>query len=171
MRISACIVSNNHQAYLANCLKSLLKIAHEIILVDIGSDDLTLSVAKAYGAKTHSLPRTTTLSQARNYGMSQASHEWIMMVNCNEVVVESALAYLPSLITSPKVEGYEVQIHSYSQTGVQSNLKEVRLFRNLPFFRYAPTSPPQLIDYCTKLPPTENICPSQIELVASNTTC
>ena len=42
IKISVCLITKNEEKYIEGCLKSLLPVADEIIILDTGSTDRTL---------------------------------------------------------------------------------------------------------------------------------
>lgn len=52
-QVSLCMIVKNEEEYLPKCLKSIKDIVDEIIVVDTGSTDKTVEIAKSYGAKIY----------------------------------------------------------------------------------------------------------------------
>lgn len=52
--VSLCMIVKNEEKYLAKCLDSVKELVDEMIIVDTGSIDATLDIAKEYGAKIFS---------------------------------------------------------------------------------------------------------------------
>ncbi len=76
MKISACIIAKNEEDNLPRLLKSLKGKFDEIILVDTGSTDRTVEIAKEYGCRVY-YRKWNGFSDARNYASSKASGDWI----------------------------------------------------------------------------------------------
>ncbi len=75
--ISVVIPALNEEKYIRNCLDSFRKqsfIDFEILVIDGGSKDNTISIAKKYGAKVFSLSGSN-ICQARQRGLKEASGE------------------------------------------------------------------------------------------------
>lgn len=88
--IAAVVLTHNEESDLAKCLKSLSWVT-EIFVIDSGSTDKTLQVAKKAGAKVVSHP-FENFSAQRNFALTQvSSYNWVLMVDADEVV-ESELA-------------------------------------------------------------------------------
>lgn len=85
IKLSAVIITYNEEEHIEKCLKSLLDIADEIVVVDSYSDDAT--VEKANRLATRVLQREFDFYGAqKNYAISQAKHEWILLLDADERV-------------------------------------------------------------------------------------
>jgi len=82
-KISACIISYNEEKKIEDCLKSLLPVVDEIIVVDSLSTDNTTNIAKNYTDKVFSQEFLGHIEQ-KNLAISKASHQWIISLDCDE---------------------------------------------------------------------------------------
>jgi len=82
-KISACIISFNEEKKIEDCLKSLVDIADEIIVVDSNSSDSTVEIAKKYTDKVITQDFLGYIEQ-KNFAIQQASHDWILSLDCDE---------------------------------------------------------------------------------------
>ncbi len=82
-KISACIISFNEEKKIEDCLKSLVDIADEIIVVDSNSSDSTVEIAKRYTDKVITQDFLGYIEQ-KNFAIQQASHDWILSLDCDE---------------------------------------------------------------------------------------
>ena len=92
-KISVCINSLNSEKTIENTLKSLSK-AYEIILCDMHSEDNTVNIAEQYGAKVVYHERAKYAEIARNFCISHATGDWILVVDTDEVVPEALWNFL-----------------------------------------------------------------------------
>ena len=84
--VSVCIIVKNEEQHLAKCLMSVKPIVDEMIVVDTGSTDQTKTIATALGAKVYDYSWKNDFSEARNYSLSKASGDWILVLDADEVV-------------------------------------------------------------------------------------
>lgn len=93
MKISATVIAKNEEARISDCLNSLKAVADEIILVDSGSKDNTIAIAKSLGAKVihHEFEGHV---QQKNYAMEQAQYEWILSLDADEMLSAEAITAL-----------------------------------------------------------------------------
>ena len=86
-KISACIISFNEERKIEDCLKSLVDVADEIIIVDSLSTDKTLQIAKKYTDKIFHQKFLGHIEQ-KNFAVKKASHDWILSLDCDERLSE-----------------------------------------------------------------------------------
>lgn len=86
MKISVCIITKNEAHYLKECLENLSKYPFEIVVVDTGSADESVEVAKRYTDKVFDYIWQGDFSAARNYSVSCATNDMIMIVDTDEFV-------------------------------------------------------------------------------------
>jgi len=82
-KISACIISFNEEQNIEDCLKSLERVADEIILVDSLSTDRTVEIASRYTDKIYDQKFLGHIEQ-KNLAVSKAQHDWILSLDCDE---------------------------------------------------------------------------------------
>lgn len=84
--ISLCMIVRNEEAVLGRCLDSAREIADEIIIVDTGSTDNTISIAKKFTDRVYSFEWTDDFSAARNFSYSKATKEYIMWLDADDII-------------------------------------------------------------------------------------
>jgi len=82
-RLSICVITLNEAHDLPRLLKSVEGIADEIVVVDSGSTDATLEIARSAGARV--LARAwTNYAEQKNFAAAQASADWILLLDADE---------------------------------------------------------------------------------------
>lgn len=84
-RISAIIHTLNEEENIANAIDSILPWTDECIVVDMHSDDQTVEIARAMGAKVFQVDRCGLVEPARMFAEAQATGEWIFILDADEV--------------------------------------------------------------------------------------
>jgi glycosyltransferase involved in cell wall biosynthesis len=84
--LSLCMIVKNEEQHLARCLLSAKPAVDEMIIVDTGSTDRTKDIARVYGAKVFDFPWANDFSVARNRSLSEASGDWILVLDADEVI-------------------------------------------------------------------------------------
>ena len=103
-KISVVINTLNADRLLEKCLESV-KDADEIIICDMHSEDKTIEIAENFGCKIVYHERTGIVEPARNWAMEQASGDWILVLDADELVTPELWAYLKEYAQNPK-DGY-----------------------------------------------------------------
>ena len=103
--VSLCMIVKNEEKQLARCLRSVKPIVDEIIIVDTGSTDRTKDIGVAFGARVVDFPWVDDFSKARNFSLSKASCDWILVMDADEVLsvldYESFRSLIDSAQTGP----------------------------------------------------------------------
>lgn len=90
--LSIGMIVKNEEKHLDKCLKALKplmeQVKSELIIVDTGSTDTTVEIAKRYTDKLYTFEWTGDFSEARNYGLEKAKGLWFMFVDADEYLDE-----------------------------------------------------------------------------------
>ncbi len=82
--ISVCMIAKNEEKYIDRCLQLLSPYNFEIIVVDTGSTDHTVEIARRYTSKVFHFDWINDFSAARNFSISKATNDWILVIDCDE---------------------------------------------------------------------------------------
>lgn len=83
-QLSTIILSKNEEKMIKDCLESV-EWTDEIILIDSGSTDKTVEIAKKYGARIISVPpKKLEFAKWRNEGLKAAKSKWVLYVDADE---------------------------------------------------------------------------------------
>ncbi len=96
--ISLCIITKNEEKNLERCLSCIKDYPFEIIIADTGSTDGTVDVAKKYTDKIYHFDWINDFAAARNFSISKASNDWILVLDADEFVYELNLEEIYRLI-------------------------------------------------------------------------
>lgn len=88
--ISICIIAKNEEQYISECLRRLTAYDWEIVVVDTGSTDRTVEIAREYTPNVFHFDWINDFSAARNYCISKASNDYILVVDCDEYLEADA---------------------------------------------------------------------------------
>jgi glycosyltransferase involved in cell wall biosynthesis len=130
VRISACLITRDEAGFLADCLRSLHAAADEIVVVDTGSRDGTVQVARAFGCIVLQLPWEDDFAAARNVGID-ADERLIGGEQLRALVAEADVETGGFLI-----EREDVVRHPGTGRTERYPIGMVRLFRRHPRIRY-----------------------------------
>ena len=135
MALSACLLTRDDEATLAEAILSVAKIADQVVVLDTGSTDRTLAVASESGAEVHTIAWDDDFAAGRNSAIALARGDWILWLNPDEAWVEPDRAALDSLIGQPGAFGYMVRTRAIGQGGgdeIPGESWDLRLFRKMP---------------------------------------
>ena len=90
--LSLCMIVKNEEANLGRCLESVKGVADEIIIVDTGSTDRTVEIARQHGAKIVSHQWDDDFAVARNVSLRAATSDWILVLDADEALDEEDAA-------------------------------------------------------------------------------
>lgn len=148
--VSACLIVKNSEKYLADCLKNLFSLADEIILLDTGSNDKTIDLAVNISRKYHyqslKIYRDhwqNDFSKARNKCIEQATQEWILYLDADEIISDGTQKNLHSFLEKNNFSGDTVLcfrlLNPHPETGEISSYFRYSMFRrNRGIFFYGP---------------------------------
>ncbi|MBQ4558556.1 MAG: glycosyltransferase family 2 protein [Clostridia bacterium] len=95
--ISLCMIVKNEEKVLERVLKNAKIYADEIIIVDTGSTDNTIEIAKKYTDKVYDFEWCDDFAAARNYSFSLAKSDYIMWLDADDIVPEDTALYISNL--------------------------------------------------------------------------
>ncbi|WP_019500681.1 tetratricopeptide repeat protein [Pseudanabaena sp. PCC 6802] len=96
--VSLCAIVKNESHRIADCLDSVRGFVDEAIVVDTGSTDDTVMIAKQRGARVFQFDWCDDFATARNYSLQQASGDWILVLDADEKLEPSAKIKLKQLV-------------------------------------------------------------------------
>lgn len=97
MTLSLCMIVKNEEDVLGRCLNSCATLFDEIIIVDTGSTDNTINIAKKYTNKVYNFEWVDDFAKARNYSFSKNTCDYIMWLDADDVIPEPELEKLKLL--------------------------------------------------------------------------
>jgi tetratricopeptide (TPR) repeat protein len=130
-QLSLCMIVKNEANHLARCLKSAKPWVKEMVVVDTGSTDTTISIAKELGAKVHHFSWSNNFAAARNYSLSLATGEWILVLDADEEFLVTANTWEP-LSLSSEILACQINLRDADASEGLTAMHATRLFRNLP---------------------------------------
>lgn len=126
--LSACMIVKNEEKFLAQCLTSIKDAVDEIIIVDTGSTDKTIEIAKSFHAKIYHHPWKNSFSDARNHSLSYAKCDWILQIDADETLDQEDIPLLHKLICRDSYNAIFVAIYSELPGGLSKHYY-TRIFR------------------------------------------
>ena len=154
-KLSICMIVKNEESNLQRCLDSFLPIIMmkddktlepltELIIVDTGSTDRTINVAKKFTDMVYKKEFVPwDFSKARNYGIKKATGDKIMIIDADEELRHGCLYPLENIILNPKYKEPTVFVNLYNYQTKElkqySEMLQPRIFKNEKNFHYEQT--------------------------------
>ncbi len=104
--VSVVIITKDEQDRIKACLESV-KWVDEIVVIDNGSTDKTIEIAKNYTDKVYE-NKSDDFSEIRNFGMDKTRGEWVLYVDADERVLESLKKELQEIIQISRLSAYAI---------------------------------------------------------------
>jgi glycosyltransferase involved in cell wall biosynthesis len=136
--LSICMMVKDEEANLKRCLPSLKGIADELIIVDTGSTDTTMELAKSFGAKVYEHPfkgaYIDDFSKYRNLSVGYATSDWLLIVDADEELLLEDSSSAPDLKSwlskiHPECSSAAITLRDIQQDLQVMQFPSVRLFR------------------------------------------
>ncbi|MCX6135378.1 MAG: glycosyltransferase [Ignavibacteriales bacterium] len=138
-RVSVSMIVRDEEQFLAGCLESIKDIADEIIVVDTGSTDRTIEIARTFGAAVSQIEWCDDYSSARNESLRRCTGDWVLYVDADERLAEEGRGEIESLTRDTSAIAFRCSIvgEEWLPKGKVNNIGLYpRLFRRIPEFRF-----------------------------------
>jgi glycosyltransferase involved in cell wall biosynthesis len=133
--LSIVLSVHNEEKLIEEALKSVSRIADEIIVVDNESTDRTAQIVKKYTKNIYVHKNTpNSLNTTKNYGFSKAKSDWILSLDADERVSKELAEEIGSVVSQTSINGYwmprkNIVFGKWIQHGIWYPDKQLRLFR------------------------------------------
>ncbi len=146
IHLSGAVVAQNNETTIGPVLDSLAPHCDEVVVVDGGSTDKTPEIAAAR-PKVRVIHHEFqgNLSVQKNFAFNQCRGDWILMIDTDELLGGKRVGWLRGLTRVPGLNWYSIprywlvkkdgELHYLSERPYYRD-RQLRLFRNLPGFRY-----------------------------------
>jgi glycosyltransferase involved in cell wall biosynthesis len=135
MLLSIAMIVKNEQENLPRCLESIKDLHAELIIVDTGSVDQTIKIAKGYGAKVYQHLWENNFAKHRNQSFGYATGDWIFQIDADEELVffdnrqpRILLEFLEKV--RPEINAVALQCTDIEAGKSVTNIQLTRIFRN-----------------------------------------
>ena len=123
--VTVCMIAKNEDIHIEECLKRLKPCRFEIVVVDTGSVDRTVETAKKYTDKVFHFDWCDDFSAARNFSISKASNDWVLIIDCDEYLENINLAGIDDILNDNiSSVGMIIRNNPYIIQGVRSIMTE-----------------------------------------------
>ena len=153
MKISACVITKNEEKNITKWLQVMSEVADEIVVVDTGSSDNTVNIAKTFKTKIYNFKWIGDFSAAKNFAIDKCTGDWILFLDADEYFTPNSCKIIRNIISkqnkNKKIGSIMcplVNIDTDDHDRVMDTVLHMRIFRNLPYLRYVGKIHERLID-------------------------
>lgn len=107
MKLSVIVITKNESKHILGCLESVA-FADECIVVDSGSTDNTVELAREYGARVEITSDWPGFGIQKNRALALAQGEWVLSIDADERVTPELAKEIQAVIANPKADAYEI---------------------------------------------------------------
>ncbi len=137
--LAACMIVKDEAEFVVGAIESVRGLADEVVVVDTGSTDNTVSLARAAGARVEHFPWNGSFADARNASLEHATADWLLVLDADERVTQASRSVIRGIMEEdePSLRVYCPKIKNYTRAGRYLNDGfSGRLFRNHPEMRF-----------------------------------
>lgn len=136
IQLSLCMIVKDEAGMLPEFLARARGLWDELVVVDTGSQDDTVAILEAAGAKVLHKPWQNDFALARNYSLEAASGEWILVLDPDEHVSAAFVAQARALVADTRAGAASVVMQNHREDGHLQEARLVRMFRRHPGVRF-----------------------------------
>jgi glycosyltransferase involved in cell wall biosynthesis len=136
MNLSVGLITHNEEHKLLRTLNAVKTLADEIIIVDNGSTDRTLEIARTFHAKVYS-EDWKGFGRQKNSVIDKCKGKWILLIDADEELTPPLVRAIRDIVTAerPRYDVYKIRFISFCfgkkiKHGGWSNFYRIRLFLN-----------------------------------------
>lgn len=130
-RLSVVLIVKNEEELLPGCLESLKGLGDELVIVDTGSTDRTVEIAKSYGARIGHFEWCDDFAAARNYAEGLCTGEYVYWQDADEVLLQGK-ELIREVVRAGKLDGLRPQLIMSRSNGRPASgfIRQEMLHRN-----------------------------------------
>jgi glycosyltransferase involved in cell wall biosynthesis/Flp pilus assembly protein TadD len=139
LTLSLCMIVRDEEQMLPRCLAAVAGAVDEIVIVDTGSTDATIEIARSFGAHVIEREWTGSFAEARNTSFDAARGDWLMYLDADELLVREDIERLRALTGRTWREAFylsETHHTGDADEGTALVQNALRVFRNRPGYRF-----------------------------------
>jgi hypothetical protein len=147
-RLSVCLLTRDEERNIERAIRSVEKVADEVVVADAGSTDQTGEIARSLGARFVPFAWDDDFSAGRNLALAEASGDWVLWINPDEEWLSPGSEQVRPLIEDAgNAFGYLVRVQDVPRGDRLDQFSEtwdIRLYRRRPDLRYVGRLHPSL---------------------------
>lgn len=137
--ISLFMIAKNEERVIGECLKSARPFFNQIVVVDTGSTDRTVEIAKELGAEVHKFKWCDDFAAARNESMKHATGRWLFWMDADDTLPWATGEGIVRAVLNapPDLAGFYMKVRFVTDDPQFGTVVDhVKLFRNRPGLKW-----------------------------------
>jgi glycosyltransferase involved in cell wall biosynthesis len=134
--LTLAMIIKNEAATLEKCLTSAAPWVDKMVIVDTGSSDNSVEIARKFEAELLFFNWNDNFAEARNFGLDHADSDWFLILDADEELIVAPDREFRHLLMDPKIDAYFIRIFNLTSNGGYVSNRALRLFRNRPEYRF-----------------------------------
>lgn len=107
--LSAILIVQDEESYIADCLASLTGVADEVVVLDGGSSDRTVAIAEARGARVQHRP-FDDFGRQKQAALDLAMGDWVLSIDADERLTPALAKEIAAVVADPgALDGYSIR--------------------------------------------------------------
>ena len=146
-KLSLLMLCRDEERYVGRALESVKDVVDEIVFVDTGSKDGSMSIARDFGAKVIEHPWNDHFGEARNAGLKHITGDYVLWMDADEFIdreAQIALLVFKNLLPLRKKKAVAIDIENYKEEQNSPNplpperiIRRTAIFPRLPGIRFS----------------------------------
>lgn len=144
MRLSACMIMKNEAKHIAAWIDNVKDIVDECIIVDTGSVDDSVAIAKQKGIKVYHYSWNDDFAAAKNFALEKATSDWIIFLDADERltcdtknILREILVKVDKQKDTELVLAKRINYDIAQEKSFKSTDMVLRIFRNKDYLKFA----------------------------------
>lgn len=134
--LSVCMIVRDEAEILGRCLASIIGAADEIIVVDTGSTDESIAVARQFSATVVEEPWCDDFSFSRNISVDHAKGTWILWLDADDIVPPESIPLINRLKRQSPDRVYSFVVRNERPGNTGTEFLQARMFPNMKQLRF-----------------------------------
>jgi len=115
------MIVKNEEFFLENCLNAIKDLVDEIVIVDTGSTDKTIDIAKKFTDNIFSFTWADNFADARNESLNHATKDWVLVLDADEIIAKRDFDAIKSLTKKDGIVGFAFPQRNYTNNAARTD--------------------------------------------------
>ncbi len=135
--LSVCMIVKDEHLVLDRCLSAVIKFAEQIVVVDTGSTDDSVHIARRYTDEVYNYQWNDNFADARNYSFSFATCDYVMWLDADDVVDDQNIERIIELKNNLSADCYMLRYNvGFNGDSVTHSFYRERILKNNGQFKW-----------------------------------